>query len=93
MKTSFLLLSATLLPAGATSAAVFSASWNSGFIAGTTIPDGNATGWSDSRALSIPATEMVICGMALGYADPDAPINRFRTERISLADFVTWVDG
>ena len=43
--------------------------------------------------LAIPATEMVICGMALGYADPDAPINRFRTERIGLADFVTWVDG
>jgi hypothetical protein len=34
---------------------------------------------------------MVICGMAVGYADPAAVINRFRTERIGLGDFVTWV--
>ena len=59
MKTSFLLLSATLLPAGVASAAVFSASWNSGFIAGTTIPDGSAAGWSDVRSLPIPADHVV----------------------------------
>ena len=43
--------------------------------------------------LSIPPAEMVICGMALGYADPAAPINGFRTERMALSDFVTWVNG
>ena len=59
MKTSFLLLSATLLPAGVASAAVFSASWNSGFTAGTTIPDGSAAGWSDVRSLPIPADHVV----------------------------------
>jgi nitroreductase len=41
--------------------------------------------------LAIPAGEMVICGMAVGYGDPAAVINRFRTERIGLGEFVTWV--
>jgi nitroreductase len=41
--------------------------------------------------LAIPAGEMVMCGMALGYGDPDAVINGFRTERVGLEDFVTWV--
>jgi nitroreductase len=41
--------------------------------------------------LCVPPTEMVICGMAVGYADPSAAINLFRTERIALTDFVHWV--
>jgi nitroreductase len=43
--------------------------------------------------LAIPLAEMVICGMALGYADTAARINGFRTERIALSDFATWVGG
>jgi nitroreductase len=43
------------------------------------------------RALHIPSTEMTICGMALGYGDPAATVNRFRTERVALKDFATWV--
>jgi nitroreductase len=42
--------------------------------------------------LDIPAAEMVICGMALGFGDPAAVINRFRTERIPVAEFATWVE-
>ncbi len=34
------------------------------------------------RALGLPENEQVICGMALGYADPEAPENRLRTERV-----------
>jgi nitroreductase len=34
-----------------------------------------------ARCLGLPETEGVICGMALGYADPDAAINRLQTER------------
>lgn len=45
------------------------------------------------RRLAIPAAEQVVCGMALGYGDPDAKINRFRTERMALSEFVTWVDA
>jgi len=42
--------------------------------------------------LGISQSEIVLCGMALGYADPHAKINTFRTERIPLEDFVTWAD-
>lgn len=41
--------------------------------------------------LKIPAGQQVVCGMAIGYGDPDAKINRFRTTRIPTVDFVTWV--
>ncbi len=43
--------------------------------------------------LAIPADQQVICGMALGYGDPEAVINRFRTSRIQLSEFVTWVSS
>jgi subtilisin-like proprotein convertase family protein len=53
-------LTATLLiSAGLASAATFSASWNSGFASGTTVPDGSATGWSDVRSLPIPADHTI----------------------------------
>ena len=39
------------------------------------------------RRLSIPADEMLICGMALGYADPDAPENQLVTEREPVESF------
>jgi nitroreductase len=41
--------------------------------------------------VKIPASEMVVCGMALGYADPSAVVNTFVTEREPLERFVTWV--
>ena len=41
-----------------------------------------------SRRLAIPDTQMIVCGMALGYADQAAPVNTFRTERMALEDFV-----
>jgi len=40
--------------------------------------------------LSIPPEHMLFCGMALGYRDPAAPINRLRTERAELEEFVIW---
>jgi nitroreductase len=40
----------------------------------------------------IPAQEMVVCGMALGYADPAAVVNGFVTERLGVSEFVTFVD-
>ncbi len=40
--------------------------------------------------LDIPGDEVVICGMALGYADPDAKVNTFTPDRIPLTEFVTW---
>jgi nitroreductase len=36
--------------------------------------------------------EMLVCGMALGYADPAAPVNGFHTPRVPVQDFTTWLD-
>ena len=36
--------------------------------------------------------EMVVCGMALGYADETALVNTFQTTRVSGQDFTHWVD-
>ena len=38
--------------------------------------------------LGIPATQTLICGMALGHADPDTPTNRLVTDREPLSTFV-----
>jgi nitroreductase len=40
--------------------------------------------------LDVPDGEMVICGIALGYADPEAAINGFRTERETIEAFATF---
>ncbi|PHV31915.1 nitrobenzoate reductase [Janthinobacterium sp. BJB312] len=42
--------------------------------------------------LGVPACEMVVCGMALGHADPDKVENRLSTEREPLAGFVKFMD-
>jgi nitroreductase len=40
--------------------------------------------------LGIPEKEIIVCGMALGHIDPDAPINKLVSERAPLADFVSF---
>ena len=40
--------------------------------------------------LNIPENEIVICGMALGHVDPDAPVNALTTERAPISDFATF---
>lgn len=40
--------------------------------------------------LALPPDRILYCGMALGYADEEAPINRWRTERAPLEDFATF---
>jgi nitroreductase len=42
--------------------------------------------------LGIPEKEVIVCGMALGHIDPDAPVNRLITERAPLADYASF-DG
>jgi len=39
--------------------------------------------------LRVPAELMLFAGMALGYRDEEAPINRLRTDRAALAEFAT----
>ncbi len=44
------------------------------------------------RLLPVPAGHKVVCGMALGYAALDAPVNGFRTERAAVDEFSTFLD-
>lgn len=44
------------------------------------------------RRLGIPSEQAIVCGMALGYPDPDVEVNAFTPDRIELEEFVTWVD-
>lgn len=36
--------------------------------------------------------EMLVCGMALGYADEGELVNTFRTPRVSASEFTTWLE-
>ncbi len=40
--------------------------------------------------LGLPDDEMVVCGIALGHADPNAPVNTVRTTRAALDEFATF---
>ena len=44
------------------------------------------------RRLAIPPEQTIVCGMALGYPDPDDPVNTFAPERMKLEEFVTFVE-
>lgn len=45
-----------------------------------------------AEQLALPAAEMVVCGMSLGYADESAPENRLVTEREPVAAFTRFVE-
>lgn len=44
-----------------------------------------------SKFLGLPDDQRLYCGMALGYADPDAVVNKLRSERAPLDEFVTFI--
>lgn len=44
------------------------------------------------RELAIPDPEIIVCGIALGKRDPDAPANRLVPERVPAEAFTTWLD-
>jgi len=39
-----------------------------------------------------PEEEMLFCGMAIGYRDPEAPINSLRTSRRPIEDWTTFLN-
>jgi hypothetical protein len=43
-----------------------------------------------ARHFALSSEEVLYCGMALGYADPDAAVNRLRSERASVDEFSTF---
>ena len=42
--------------------------------------------------LGAPDSEMLVCGMALGYADESAIVNTLHTPRVPVNDFTRWLD-
>jgi len=46
---------------------------------------------SVSAFLGTPPEWMLFCGMAIGYADPDAPCNRLQSGRLPLERFVEFI--
>ena len=44
------------------------------------------------RRLRIPPEQTIVCGMALGYPDPDEKVNEFTPERMPVSEFVTFVE-
>jgi nitroreductase len=44
------------------------------------------------KHLNLPASHKIAVGIALGYPDPGAPANAFRTDREPLEEFVRWVE-
>jgi nitroreductase len=42
--------------------------------------------------LNVPENEMIFCGMAIGYADEDHPVNSLASERAPLGEIVTFKD-
>jgi nitroreductase len=53
--------------------------------------------WNSFSSIILPligagTEEMLVCGMALGYADETALVNRFETPRVPVQDFTHWLD-
>ncbi len=52
--------------------------------------------WNDYAKIILPAigakeNEILVCGMALGYADKSNIVNTFHTPRVRAEEFTTWV--
>jgi nitroreductase len=52
--------------------------------------------WNDYTKIIMPSigakeNEMLVCGMALGYANRNEIVNTFHTPRAKLEEFVTWL--
>jgi nitroreductase len=45
------------------------------------------------ECLSIPPEQMAVCGMALGFQDPAAPVNHFQSERAPFAEYATILEA
>ncbi|MDE2048051.1 MAG: nitroreductase, partial [Betaproteobacteria bacterium] len=59
-----------------------------------TCPQAAFTQWHRiiARHLQLPANEMVVCGMSLGWADPQRVENTLVTEREDVAAFARFVE-
>lgn len=57
-----------------------------------TCPIGLIAAFDDDikELLNIPEEKEVVIGIAVGYKDPDAPVNRSVSERAPIGEFVRW---
>ena len=57
-----------------------------------TCPQESWSGWARivGEALQLPPQRLLFCGMALGYRDESAPVNRLRTDRAPLEEFAAF---
>jgi nitroreductase len=55
-------------------------------------PQESWSGWyrEVAEAVALPASRMLFSGIAVGYRDDSAPINRLRTARAPLEEFATF---
>ena len=43
--------------------------------------------------LKAPAEQMLVCGMSVGYSLPEAVVNSYRTGRLAVGDFTTFLEN
>jgi nitroreductase len=57
-------------------------------------PQYSVAGYSDCirSELGLGADRLVVCSLAVGYPDPEAPVNAFAPERASVAEYTRWLD-
>lgn len=53
--------------------------------------------WNGFASIILPhigagSAEMLVCGMALGYADGSDTVNTFRTPRVAASEFTHWLE-
>ena len=41
-------------------------------------------------SLTMPAEQMLYCGMGIGYRDRDKPVNQFRSERAEIDEYCSF---
>jgi nitroreductase len=58
-------------------------------------PQFSVTAYSDAirEHLGLGPDRLIVCGMAVGYPDPAAPVNAFAPERAPLEEYARWFDG
>ena len=57
-------------------------------------PQFSVAGYSDCvrSELGLGADRLIVCSLAVGYPDPQAPVNAFVPERAGLVEYTRWLD-
>jgi nitroreductase len=57
-------------------------------------PQYSVAGYSDCirSELGLGVDRLIVCSLAVGYPDPQAPVNAFIPERAGMAEYTCWLD-